>query len=106
GIAVFDYIALGAKTGIASRRLRPTHALIDPTVTRTLPPMGVAAGGFDVLCPALESFPARAYTARPRPEEPSPRPLSQGRNPWSDVGSREALRLAGAYIERAVRDAS
>jgi hydroxyacid-oxoacid transhydrogenase len=106
GIAVFDYLALRAKTGIASRRLRPTHALIDPTATRTLPAMVVAASGFDVLCHALESFTARAYTARPRPEEPSARPLSQGRNPWSDVGSREALRLAGAYFERAVRDAS
>jgi alcohol dehydrogenase class IV len=105
GIAVFDYVALKAKTGIASRRLRPTHALVDPTVTRTLPAMVVAASGFDVLCHALESFTARAYTARARPERASERPLSQGRNPWSDVGSREALRLAGRYIERAVRDA-
>jgi hydroxyacid-oxoacid transhydrogenase len=106
GIAVFDYVALRAKTGIASRRLRPAHALVDPTLTRTLPAMVVAASGFDVLCHALESFTARAYTARPRPEVPSARPLSQGRNPWSDLGSREALRLSGAYIERAVRDAT
>jgi hydroxyacid-oxoacid transhydrogenase len=106
GIAVFDYLALKAKTGIASRRLRPTHALVDPTATLTLPAMVVAASGFDVLCHALESFTARAYTARRRPERPSARPLSQGRNPWSDLGSREALRLAGKFIERAVRDAS
>jgi alcohol dehydrogenase class IV len=32
--------------------------------------------------------------------------MSQGRNPWSDVGSVEALRLAGRYLVRAVRDAS
>ena len=70
GIAVFDYVALRAKTGIVSRRLRPAHALVDPTVTRTLPAMVVAASGFDVLCHALESFTARAYTARPRPESP------------------------------------
>src|SRR5580700_7221784 len=105
GIAVFDYVAMRAKTGIASRRLRPTHALVDPTATRTLPAMVVAASGFDVLCHALESFTARAYTARPRPDKPAARPMSQGRNPWSDVGSREALGLAGKYIERAVRDA-
>ena len=37
GIAVFDDLSLKAKTGIASRRLRPTLALIDPTCTRTLP---------------------------------------------------------------------
>jgi len=106
GIAVFDYVALRAKTGIASRRLRPAHALVDPTVTRSLPAMVIAASGFDVLCHALESFTARAYTARPRSESAAARPLSQGRNPWSDLGSREALRLAGLYLVRAVRDAS
>jgi alcohol dehydrogenase class IV len=106
GIAVFDDLRLKAKTGIASRRLRPTLALIDPTATRTLPSMVVAASGFDVLCHALESFTARAYTARPRPASPGARPMSQGRNPWSDVGSLEALRLGGKYFTRAVHDAA
>jgi alcohol dehydrogenase class IV len=32
--------------------------------------------------------------------------MSQGANPWSDLGSREALRLLGEYLERAVGDAS
>ncbi len=106
GIAVFDDLKLKVKTGIASRRLRPTLALIDPTCTRTLPDSVVAASGFDVLCHALESYTARPYTARARPEKPSARPMSQGRNPWSDVGSLEALRLAGKYFVRAVRDAA
>ena len=106
GIAVFDDLTLKAKTGIASRRLRPTLALVDPTCTRTLPAMVVAASGFDVLCHALESFTARPYTARTRPDKPSARPMSQGRNPWSDVGSTEALRLAGKYFVRAVDDAA
>jgi hypothetical protein len=30
--------------------------------------------------------------------------MSQGRNPWSDLGCREALQLAGRYFLRAVRD--
>jgi hydroxyacid-oxoacid transhydrogenase len=106
GIAVFDYLSLQAKTAIASRRLRPTHALIDPTCTRSLPPMVVAASGFDVLCHALESFTARPYTARARPERSAARPMSQGRNPWSDLGSGEALRLSGKYLVRAVNDAA
>lgn len=108
GIAVFDDLELKAKTGIASRRLRPSLALVDPTVARTLPPMVVAASGFDVLCHALESFTARPFTTRTAPAGPAvaARPMSQGRNPWSDVGSMEALRLAGRYLVRAVRDAS
>jgi alcohol dehydrogenase class IV len=106
GIAVFDDLTLKAKTGIASRRLRPSLALIDPTCTRTLPSMVVAASGFDVLSHALESFTARPFTARPRPDRPSARPMSQGRNPWSDVGALEALRIAGKYFIRAVADAN
>ena len=98
GIAVCDLLDRGFKTGIASRRLRPTLAVVDPDVTRTLPSGVVAASGFDVLCHALESFTARPFTAD--------RPMSQGRNPWSDLGSLEALRLCGRFLERAVRDAT
>jgi hydroxyacid-oxoacid transhydrogenase len=105
GIAVFDHLDFKAKTGIASRYLRPTRALVDPTLTRSLPPLVVAASGFDVLSHALESFTARSYNARPRPLSPQARPMSQGRNPWSDVGAREALRLAGRFLVRAVLDA-
>ena len=106
GIAVCDVVALHAKTGIASRRLRPSAALVDPDATATLPASVVAASGFDVLCHALESFTARPFTARARPSAPAERPMSQGANPWSDLGSREALRVGGAFLERAVRDAS
>lgn len=104
GIAVFDLLERKAKTGIASRRLRPTLALIDPNCTRSLPATVVAASGFDVLSHALESYTALPYTRRARPERASLRPMSQGANPWSDTGCMEALRLVGANLERAVRD--
>jgi alcohol dehydrogenase class IV len=106
GIAVFDLLAAQAKTGIASRRLRPTLAIVDPDATRTLPSSVVAASGFDVLCHAIESYTARPFTARKRSTPITTRPMSQGRNPWSDVGSLEALRLAGRSLVRGVRDAS
>ncbi len=104
GIAVFDLLALEAKTGIASPHLRPTRALIDPSVTATLPASVVASSGFDVLSHALESYTARPFTAREKPSTPAARPMSQGRNPWSELGCAEALRLTGRYIVRAVRD--
>ena len=106
GIAVCDLVERGFKTAIASRRLRPTLAVVDPDVTRSLPAGVVAASGFDVLCHALESFTARPFTTRTRPATPGDRPMSQGRNPWSDHGSREALRLCGRWLERAVKDAT
>jgi alcohol dehydrogenase class IV len=106
GIAVFDWVEKGVKTGIVSRRLRPTLALIDPRTTYTLPTAVVAASGFDVLSHALESYTALPHTQRARAERPSLRPMSQGANPWSDFGCEKALRLTGQYLERAVCDAS
>jgi hydroxyacid-oxoacid transhydrogenase len=106
GIAVCDVLSLSAKTGIASRRLRPAFAVIDPDATRTLPASVVAASGFDVLCHAIESFTARPFSTKPHAASPAVRPMSQGRNAWSDVGSAEALRVGGAHLVRAVRDAS
>jgi alcohol dehydrogenase class IV len=105
GIAIFDLLSRKAKTGIADRHLVPTRALIDPDTTETLPGPVVAASGFDVLAHALESYTARPFTARSKTDALS-RPLSQGANPWSDVGCREALRLCGRYLVRAVQDAS
>jgi hydroxyacid-oxoacid transhydrogenase len=106
GIAIFDDLALEAKTGIASLRLRPSEALVDPQTTQTLPSQVVAASGMDVLCHALESYTARPFTLRNAPANPGARPMSQGNNPWSDLGSREAIKLAGKYLARAVKDAS
>ncbi|MDH3475315.1 MAG: iron-containing alcohol dehydrogenase [Rhodospirillales bacterium] len=106
GIAIFDLLAMKAKTGIVSRRLRPTLALIDPTAAYTLPDRVVAASAFDVLSHALESYTAMPYTKRKAPASPSQRPMSQGANPWSDLGCREALSLAGRYLVRAINDAT
>ena len=105
GIAIFDILALHAKSGAASPRLRPTEALVDPRVTATLPADVVAASGLDVLCHALESFTARPYVQRQPPEPVTARPMSQGANPWSDIGCREAISLGGRYLARAVADA-
>jgi alcohol dehydrogenase class IV len=106
GIAVFDDRTRKAKTGIASRRLRPTLALVDPTASATLPASVVAASGFDVLCHALESYSARPFVRRAPAGRPELRPMSQGANPWSDIGCRAALEIAGQHLVRAVTDAS
>jgi alcohol dehydrogenase class IV len=106
GIAIFDLLAMQVKTGIASRRLRPSLALIDPATTHSLPKNVVAASGFDILSHALESYTARPYTRRAAPAKPALRPMSQGANPWSDIGCEAALKLLGQYLERGVNDAA
>jgi hydroxyacid-oxoacid transhydrogenase len=106
GIAIFDLLEKKVKTGIASKRLKPSLALIDPATTYSLPKNVVAASGFDVLSHALESYTARPYTLRKPPEKATARPMSQGANPWSDVGCEAAMRRLGTFLERAVVDAS
>ncbi len=106
GIAIFDFVAMGAKTGIVSKRLKPSLGIVDPSVTASLPSSVVACSGFDVLSHAIESFTARPYTQRERPKTGELRPASQGANPFSDIACLEALRVIGRYAERAVNDAN
>ena len=106
GIAIFTLSSLNAKTGIISRRLIPTVALVDPDVTRTLPGSIVASTGFDCMSHALESITARLYPRRLNPARGVARPVSQGANPFSDALAGQALDAVGKFLVRAVRDAS
>ena len=60
GVSIFDLTEMHAKTGIASRRLKPTLGVLDPDNTRTMPPQVAASSGLDVLSHAIESFTATA----------------------------------------------
>ena len=104
GVAIFDFVEMHAKTGIAHRGLKPTLGILDPENTRTLPPQVAASTGLDVLSHAIESYTAMPYTDRPRPERPLVRPAYQGSNPISDLWSLEALRMVREYLPRAVED--
>jgi len=106
GVAVFDFVAKKLKTGIASKHMIPTLALVDPDAAATLPGTVLAASGFDALSHALECYTCRPHTLRAKPARASARPLYNGANPWSDLAAREALRLIGKYLVRAVSDAS
>lgn len=104
GVSIFDLTAMHAKTGIASRRLKPTLGLLDPENTRTMPPQVAASSGLDILSHAIESFTALPYSDRPRPDRPALRPAYQGSNPISDVWSLQALRMVARSLVRAVED--
>src|SRR5579883_738005 len=106
GVSIFDLSKMHAKTGIASRRLKPTLGLLDPDNTRTMPPQVAASSGLDILSHAIESYTALPFTGRPRPDRPALRPAYQGSNPISDVWSLQALRMVAKYFVRAVEDPS
>ena len=106
GVAILDVLRLHAKTGVSSRRLKPTLGYLDPENTRTMPAQVAASSGLDILSHAVESYTALPYTGRPRIERPSERPPYQGSNPISDVWSLEALRLVARFLVRAVEEPS
>ena len=106
GVAIFDFVAMKAKTGMAHRYMRPTLGIVDPDNTRSMPPQVAAATGLDVLSHALESYTALPFDQRPRPDRPQLRPAYQGSNPISDLWALEALRLVEQFLPRAVADPS
>lgn len=104
-LAVIRINQLNTKFVIASPRILPDEAVIDPACCDSLPANVVASTGFDLLSHAIECFTARAYTRLDRVDDPSRRQFIQGSNPWSDLAAREALRLVGRYLVRGVSDA-
>jgi hydroxyacid-oxoacid transhydrogenase len=104
GVAIFDLVRMHAKTGIASRALKPTLGIIDPENTKTMPPMVTASTGLDMFVHALESYTTMPYQRRERPARPLLRPAYQGCNPISDLWSAEAVRLGARYLPRAMED--
>lgn len=106
GVAIFDFLEMKAKTGMAHRYMRPTLGIVDPDNTRSMPPQVAAATGLDVLSHALESYTALPFDQRPHPDRPQLRPAYQGANPISDLWALEALRLVAQFLLRAVADPS
>jgi hydroxyacid-oxoacid transhydrogenase len=104
GVTIFDYLEMRAKTGIASRALRPIRGLIDPDNTRSLPRMVAACTGLDQLTHALEAITALPFNQRPAPEQPRLRPAYQGANPISHVWASRAIEMIAANLVRVVND--
>jgi hydroxyacid-oxoacid transhydrogenase len=104
-ICVLDVLSLRVKTGISHPRLRPTLAVVDPTLTLTQPAMVTAAAGMDILCHALESYTARWYAGfdAKQPEERVP---YCGANPIADMWSERAMSLLAGAFRTAVQDGS
>ena len=105
-VAIFDFVKMHAKTGIAHRALRPMIGIIDPNNTSTLPRMVAACTGFDVLSHALESLTALPYNQRPAPASPNLRSTYQGSNPVSDVWAARAIEMVSENLTRVVENPS
>lgn len=104
GVAIFDYLEMHAKTGIAHRALRPVRGVVDPNNTRSLPKMVAACTGLDQLTHALESITALPYHQRPAPESPKMRPAYQGANPISDIWASRSTEMISKNLVRVIED--
>ena len=98
---MLDVLAQKVKTGISHPRLRPTLAVVDPSLTLTQPAGVTSAAGMDILCHALESYTARPFTSYDR-KQPEQRVPYCGSNPISDMWSEKAMSLLATAFRRAV----
>ena len=102
-ICVLDVLSLHVKTGISHPALRPTMAVVDPTLTMGQPAMVTASAGMDILCHALESWTARWFAdfEAKRPEQRVP---YCGANPIADLWASRAMSLLAGSFRQAVAD--
>jgi len=106
GVAIFDFLEIKAKTGIAHRTLRPIKGVVDPHNTRSLPKMVAACTGLDQLTHALESLTALPYSQRAAAEHPRLRPAYQGSNPISHIWASRAIEMISRNLVRAIENPS
>ena len=76
------------KKGVSSPIILPDLAILDPLLTLGLPPHITAATGIDAMVHAIESYASK----------------SLNNNPMSKIFAKEALRLLGGAITKAVLD--
>ena len=88
------------KVGIATRRIIPKWAVVDPSLTVSCPPHVTAHSGMDALSHAIESYCAKV------PEGRSPQAIFVGKNPASDSLAKQAIELIGRSLPTAVSDPS
>jgi alcohol dehydrogenase len=88
------------KVGIATRRIIPKWALVDPSLTISCPPRVTAHSGMDALSHAIESYCAKV------PEGRSPHAIFVGKNPASDSLAKQAIEWIARSLPTAVSDPS
>jgi alcohol dehydrogenase len=88
------------KVGIATRRIIPRWAIVDPSLTVSCPPRVTSHSGMDALSHAIESYCAKV------PEGRTPHAIFVGKNPVSDSLARQAIQLIAQSLPTAVSDPS
>lgn len=103
-VAILSVEEKSIKEGISSNHIRADAAVLDPTLTTTLPPDLTAKTAMDALGHAIEGYTTHEYDALLRPENPADRPVYAGRTPLTEMFSEKAIDLLSGNVRRAVHN--
>lgn len=99
-VAVIEDESRGLKLAVASARVRPSLAVVDPLLTLSCPPKVTAESGMDALVHAVEAYTVIGHRALEAPA--GARLQFSGKLPISDALAEHAIRLIGAHLRAAV----
>lgn len=103
-IAIIDVPAEETKEGIASPYVRADAAVLDPTLSATLPPDETALCAMDALGQAIEGYTTHPYNSLLRATDPEERPVYAGRTPLTEMMSEKAIDLLYENVRRATHN--
>lgn len=103
-VAIIDVEDEDIKEAIASDHVRADAAVLDPTLTTTLPPDITAESGMDALGQAIEGYITHPYNSLLRAADPASRPVYAGRTPVTEMFSEKAIELLSSNIRTAVHN--
>ena len=103
-VAILSVKAKNIKEGISSPHVRADAAVLDPTLTTTLPPDLTAKTAMDALGHAIEGYTTHRYDDLLRPTDPADRPVYAGRTDFTEMFSETAIELLSSNVRRVVNN--
>jgi alcohol dehydrogenase class IV len=103
-VAILSVEEKDIKEGISSNHVRADAAVLDPSLTTTLPPDLTAKTAMDALGHAIEGYTTHQYDNLLRASDPSSRPTYAGRTPVTEQFSEQAIELLAGNVRRAVNN--
>lgn len=92
------------KEGISSNHVRADVAVVDPTLTTTLPPDLTAETAMDALGHAVEGYTTHRFDGLLRASDPGARPVYAGRTDLTEMFSERAITLLSENVRAAVNN--
>jgi alcohol dehydrogenase class IV len=103
-VAILSVEEKEIKEGISSPNVRADAAVLDPTLTTSLPPEITARTAMDALGHAMEGYTTHAFDDLLRPADPADRPVYAGRTGFTELFSERAVELLSGNVRAAVNN--